>query len=1130
MGSFGGGEQLQGQGECDEKIFVSIRLRPLNQKEAARNDVSDWECINDTTIIYRNNLSVSERSMYPTAYTFDRVFSFDSSTRQVYQEGAKDVALSVVGGINASIFAYGQTSSGKTYTMSGITEYTVADIYDYVEKHNERDYVMKLSAMEIYNESVRDLLSADNTPLRLLDDPERGTIVERLTEETLRDWNHFKELLSVCEAQRQIGETSLNEASSRSHQIIRLIIESSTREFLGRDKSSSLSATVNFVDLAGSERASQTLSAGARLKEGCHINRSLLTLGTVIRKLSKGRNGHVPYRDSKLTRILQSSLGGNARTAIICTLSPARSHVEQSRNTLLFASCAKEVATNAQVNVVMSDKALVKKLQRELARLESELSFTGSTAASSDSSALLIEKDLQIEKLKKEISEVILQRDAAQSQVKDLLRIVEEDRRSESVDLDQYYPKLRVRNSWDFENRAPRTLVFAGSKGLDHHTKTNSFDTDGQSNISDDSFFQLQDFDQNSVPTDSPSPHLSVRIPNFIPKFVEIDMPEENKENYDRNSDDTCKEVRCIEVEEQNTNRHVESNISSYTSPKRSLNSIVSSPKEKEAISELTVVENGAVTNEEMRSPTLTKNEVSNSFQNSLLIPSSERPSQCLVDKSMSGFSCWELTRSRSCKARLSSQWFDTEEKDESTPPVIVERNFTGRAGGLPKKVPQLNYDVSIETLSTNGSSEEMSSNNDSQKTLLINDHLPETLSVNDSQKTLLRNDSPESLSINDSPETLSRNDSQKTLSRHDSQKISLANDSQKTLSRNGSPERNDSQKTLLRNDSQKTLSRNGSQKTLSRINSQKTLSRNDSHSTSHTTLSIDDSHWTLSTNASFSHTNLSRNGSPKTLSRNASHASALTDSVDELKVQDIKSSHDDENTNTSSSSSRVEETEDYPLEKTIPDSEVLKTEDKLIVPARNVKDVGLDPIQNEEVGSPPKWPSEFKRLQREVIELWHACNASLVHRTYFFLLFRGDQTDSIYIEVELRRMSFLRDIFSRGGQTVEDGRTLSYASSVRALCRERLMLAKQLLKKLSKQERENIYLKWGIALNTKNRRLQLAHRLWSSTNDINHITESAAVVVKLVGSGEPEEASKEMFGLRFTPRRIGDRKYYGLK
>lgn len=115
---------------------------------------------------------------------------------------------------------------------------------------------------------------------------------------------------------------------------------------------------------------------------------------------SKGRNGHIPYRDSKLTRILQNSLGGNARTAIICTMSPARSHVEQSRNTLLFASCAKEVSTNAQVNVVMSDKALVKHLQRELARLESELHCAGSTLVTPDSAALIREKELQIEKVK----------------------------------------------------------------------------------------------------------------------------------------------------------------------------------------------------------------------------------------------------------------------------------------------------------------------------------------------------------------------------------------------------------------------------------------------------------------------------------------------------------------------------------------------------------------------------------------------------------------------------------------------------------------------------------------------------------------------------------------------------------
>jgi len=119
---------------------------------------------------------------------------------------------------------------------------------------------------------------------------------------------------------------------------------------------------------------------------------------------SKGRNGHIPYRDSKLTRILQNSLGGNARTAIICTLSPARRHVEQSRNTLLFASCAKEVTTNAQVNLVMSDKTLVKKLQKEVARLENELKSAGSNSFAGDSTALLREKELQIEKVSSHVS------------------------------------------------------------------------------------------------------------------------------------------------------------------------------------------------------------------------------------------------------------------------------------------------------------------------------------------------------------------------------------------------------------------------------------------------------------------------------------------------------------------------------------------------------------------------------------------------------------------------------------------------------------------------------------------------------------------------------------------------------
>ncbi|THG16517.1 hypothetical protein TEA_009613 [Camellia sinensis var. sinensis] len=168
--------------------------------------------------------------------------------------------------------------------MTGITEYAIADIYDYIEKHNEREFLLKFSAMEIYNESVRDLLSTDSSPLRLLDDPKRGTVTEKLTEEPLRDWNNVMELLSICEAQRQIGETTLNETSSKSHQIIRLTIESSARQFLVKDYLSTLTAAVNFVDLAGSERASQSLSVGTRLKEGCHINYWKMVLGWLPKK------------------------------------------------------------------------------------------------------------------------------------------------------------------------------------------------------------------------------------------------------------------------------------------------------------------------------------------------------------------------------------------------------------------------------------------------------------------------------------------------------------------------------------------------------------------------------------------------------------------------------------------------------------------------------------------------------------------------------------------------------------------------------------------------------------------------------------------------------------------------------
>ncbi|XP_050126406.1 uncharacterized protein LOC126603560 isoform X5 [Malus sylvestris] len=353
-----------------EKIVVLVCLRPLSKREELAKEQVSWDCLGDNTIVYKP--PPHERSAQSTSFTFDKVFG-PGSTEAVYEEGVRNVALSSLMGINATIFAYGQSGSGKTYTMRRIMEKAVDDIYNHMIKTPEREFAIKISGLEIYNENVRDLLNTESVGnLKLLDDPEKGIVVEKLVEEAASSHQHLRSLIGICEAQREVGETALNENSSRSHQIIRLTIESTVRESL--DCRTSFVASLNFVDLAGSERAPDTHADGVRLREGCHINLSLMTLTNVIRKLSAGKlSGHIPYRDSKLTRILQHSLGGNARTAIICTLSPALSHAEQSRNTLFFATQAKEVTNDASVNTVVSDKQLVKHLQKQVAKLEAEL-------------------------------------------------------------------------------------------------------------------------------------------------------------------------------------------------------------------------------------------------------------------------------------------------------------------------------------------------------------------------------------------------------------------------------------------------------------------------------------------------------------------------------------------------------------------------------------------------------------------------------------------------------------------------------------------------------------------------------------------------------------------------------------
>ncbi|CAL1384840.1 unnamed protein product [Linum trigynum] len=877
----------------EEKILVLVRLRPLSDKEIMGDEVADWECINDTTVLYRNTLR--EGSTFPSAYTFDRVFRGDCTTRKVYEDGPREVALSVVSGINASIFAYGQTSSGKTYTMNGITEYTVADIFDYINRHEERAFVLKFSAIEIYNEAIRDLLSADNTSLRLLDDPEKGTVVEKATEETLRDWNHLKELLSVCETQRRIGETFLNEKSSRSHQILRLTIESSSREFLGKENSTTLSATVNFVDLAGSERASQALSSGTRLKEGCHINRSLLTLGTVIRKLSKGRTGHINYRDSKLTRLLQPALGGNARTAIICTLSPSRSHVEQTRNTLLFACCAKEVTTKAQVNVVMSDKALVKHLQKELARLESELRSPAPASSTNDYTTLLRKKDLQIQKMEKEIRELTKQRDLAESRIEDLLQMIGQDQNSRRTSEISQNPNRQGRGRWDDDECSVSESyppTYGGSVRTPYGTHFNG-----------DSGTFVQDSGLDDYHSDATS--------SLMPFGKKIAGSHPRQSLGINDDEEDCKEVQCIEMEETRQN-----NPDHHSSISNGESEVLASVRVEQDVT--TAQGNG-----DREAHPLQNNGFTNDAMEQRLH---------LVDGSSS--TCMKLARSWSLK--------ESPTIGDSTPPNGLERKYAGRPESVRRRYPSMMYD-------------------------------------NDAAR-------------------------------------------------------------LTRSDS------------LSSIESAATVETR----------------------------------------------GVVTADEDIPTVENFVAG--------------LKEMAKQEYEKQLGDNQILEAQKK----KSNVKDIGLDAMLDEL--TTPDSPLKFERQQRTIIELWHACNVSLVHRTYFFLLFKGDPLDSIYLEVELRRLSFLRETFSDANHGISGGQTLTLTSSVKTLHRERVMLSKLMQRRLSGDERNRLYQRWGIGLNSKKRKLQLVNRLWGNTKDVDHITESAAIVAKLVRFAEQGQALKEMFGLSFTP------------
>jgi hypothetical protein len=273
----------------------------------------------------------------------------------------------------------------------GITLKAIDDVFQQIDSIDNTQFLVRISYIEIYNEEIGDLLEpvrkGTSRSLRIKDDKKKGPIVEDLTEERVTNAEEARRLIKKGEGNRSYGSTAMNEQSSRSHVLFKMVVESrevdakSAAEqgtmFIdgwSKDRPPVKEAAINLVDLAGSERRGKTGATGQRAKEGNAINQSLLTLGTVISKLSEGARGaHIPYRDSKLTRLLQMSLGGNAKTAMIAAISPADRNRDETTSTLRYASRAKQIVNHAKKNVIEDDESELVKAQNEIEKLKEEL-------------------------------------------------------------------------------------------------------------------------------------------------------------------------------------------------------------------------------------------------------------------------------------------------------------------------------------------------------------------------------------------------------------------------------------------------------------------------------------------------------------------------------------------------------------------------------------------------------------------------------------------------------------------------------------------------------------------------------------------------------------------------------------
>ena len=392
-------------------VNVICRFRPMNELEKTSGNEQVCVFTSPTSLTFNSS---REKNVY--RFNFDRIFPPSSTQKDIYDFGVKGIIDSVLDGYNGTVLAYGQTSSGKTYTMQGEmeTENTqgiiprmISHVFKHISKNEGTDFMIKVSMIEIYQEKIRDLFDISKVNLNIREDSIKGIYVEGATERYVGGANDVLSLLEFGSANRAQAATNMNEHSSRSHSIFILTINQ-TNKIEGFSKIGKL----YLVDLAGSEKISKTGATGHTLEEAKIINKSLTTLGRVINNLTDGKSTHIPYRESKLTRVLQESLGGNSKTCLIITCSPSIYNESESLSTLRFGERAKKIKNKPKINkeitvaelqkIITQLKENLKKADARIAQLEKFIQQNGLNVPASNYKAEEDEEELKRQKEEKD--------------------------------------------------------------------------------------------------------------------------------------------------------------------------------------------------------------------------------------------------------------------------------------------------------------------------------------------------------------------------------------------------------------------------------------------------------------------------------------------------------------------------------------------------------------------------------------------------------------------------------------------------------------------------------------------------------------------------------------------------------